>query len=121
MVIGIFTVDEAKICMLLYADDAVLFATTQEALQHLVNEVKTYSENWNLNVNTAKTKIMVFEKRGASNPEIYFGTKKLEVVSCLNTWAYNFSKKENWSRSQKRIAYHAAFALHKLYMFLGES
>jgi hypothetical protein len=77
----IFTVEEEKMFMLLYADDAVLFATTKEALQHLVNEVKTYSENWNLNVNTAKTEIMVFEKRGASNPEIYFGTQKLEIVS----------------------------------------
>jgi hypothetical protein len=65
---GIFTVDKAKMFMLLYADDAVLFATTKEALQHRVNEVKTYSENWNLKVTTAKTKIMVFEKRGASNP-----------------------------------------------------
>jgi hypothetical protein len=76
----LFTVGELKVFMLLYADDAVLFATSKSTLQHLLTELKLYSERWNLKVNTGKTKIMVFEIRGNTRPAMYFGTTELEVV-----------------------------------------
>jgi hypothetical protein len=50
----IFTIDEVKVFMLLYADDAVLFGTSSEILQHVIDEVKRYSASWNNTVNTEK-------------------------------------------------------------------
>jgi hypothetical protein len=50
----IFTIDEVKVFILLYAYDSVLFATSKETLQHLIDDVKRYSESWNLTVNTEK-------------------------------------------------------------------
>ena len=40
---GIFTINEMKMYILLFADDAVLFAQTREALQSMRNDLDTYS------------------------------------------------------------------------------
>ena len=47
--------------ILLFADDAVLFAHTQEALQSLLNDLQYYCTTWKLKVNTNTTKIMIFK------------------------------------------------------------
>jgi hypothetical protein len=44
----------------MYADDMVLFAERPESLQHLLNTLHTYSNEWKLTLNVDKTKIMVF-------------------------------------------------------------
>ncbi|MCW4343354.1 MAG: reverse transcriptase family protein, partial [Candidatus Thiodiazotropha endolucinida] len=51
-----------KIFVLLYADDTVILAESDEDLQHALNAYATYCENWKLSVNTDKTKIMIFSK-----------------------------------------------------------
>ena len=48
----IFTVDELKIFMLLYADDAVIFAKSPEVLQSVLNDIETYCVTWGLKINT---------------------------------------------------------------------
>ena len=48
--------------MLLFADDAVLFSKSHQSLQLMLNKLKEYSSFWKLNVNTQKTKVMIFEK-----------------------------------------------------------
>ena len=42
-----------------YADDIVLIATSQEALQRLVNKLSTASREYGLEINTKKTKVLV--------------------------------------------------------------
>ena len=64
---GLFTVNELKLFLFLFADDAVLFANTPEALQSMLNYLYVYCDMWNLRVNTKKTKIMIFEKAKTYN------------------------------------------------------
>ena len=40
-----------KLAVLLYADDTVLFAESEEELQQLLNEFQSYCVKWKLNVN----------------------------------------------------------------------
>ena len=56
------TVNDMKIFLLLYADDAVIFSETPTGLQSGINELQKYCEWWKLTLNTAKSRIVVFRK-----------------------------------------------------------
>ena len=47
---GIFTVDEFKLFIILFADDAVLFAQTPDALNYLLNNLENYCRTWGLKI-----------------------------------------------------------------------
>ena len=47
-----------KICLLLYADDIVIFAESKDELQRRLDALLEYCNRWKLVVNTRKTKIM---------------------------------------------------------------
>ena len=51
--------------MLLYADDAVLFADSKVELQNALNQLSIYCNKWKLILNTDKTKIIVYSKKVA--------------------------------------------------------
>ena len=53
-----------NIFLLMYADDRVLNAETPEGLQTMLNSLYSYLNDWNLTVNTDKTKIVVFKNGG---------------------------------------------------------
>ena len=57
-------VDMFKIFMLLYADDIVIFANTQEQLQNSLDVLLEYCNKCKLTINVSKTKVMVFRKGG---------------------------------------------------------
>ena len=70
-----------RIFALLYADDTIVLAESPEQLQLALNAVHEYCENWDLTVNTNKTKIVIFSKgRVTSYPAFVFGHRNIEVV-----------------------------------------
>ena len=52
-----------KLYILLYADDTIIMAETQNELQVALNAVANYCELWKLKINVNKTKIIKFAKR----------------------------------------------------------
>ena len=50
------TVNDMKIFLLLYADDAVIFSEISTGLQSGVNELQKYCERWKLTLNTTKSR-----------------------------------------------------------------
>ena len=58
----IFTVDDMKLFLMLYADDAVVFAKSPIVLQSILYDIESYCTLWGLKINAAKTKAMIFEK-----------------------------------------------------------
>ena len=68
--------------MMLYADDALIFAKSPEVLQSMLNGIETYCVTWGLKINTTKAKAMIFEK--GRNTTFYLNHTKLEIVSSLN-------------------------------------
>jgi len=56
-------------------------AESAQELQNAINGMYQYCEDWNLKINTAKTKVLVFSRGKIRNlPNIMFGNSKLEVV-----------------------------------------
>ena len=58
----IFLKEGEPINALMYADDLILISETETGLQNQLNKLSEYCKRWKLEVNTAKTKIMIFNR-----------------------------------------------------------
>ena len=75
--------NSSSINCLLYADDLVLLSETAEGLQNCFDKLSSYCDQWNLEVNTDKTKVMIFNKRNRllkHQYNFYFNNLDIEVV-----------------------------------------
>ena len=82
-VVNGLTLTQICIILLLFADDMVIFSKDPEELQLLLNKLHRYSYEWGLGneVNTAKTKNFVFQKRRMNISFIWtFNGENLEIV-----------------------------------------
>lgn len=67
--------------LLLYADDTIIMSENSSDLQCALNELYLYCSDWDLNVNTSKTKIVIFSKgKVRKKPVFNFGDSVLDVV-----------------------------------------
>ena len=113
-------IEELTLFILLYADDAVIFAKSAESLQSMLNDIQEYCNTWHLTINTNKTKIMVFERGRHTHPKISLNGTELEVVSSFKYLGVELFKNGNWSRTQKHISQHASYALFRLYNLFNQ-
>jgi hypothetical protein len=67
--------EQLTLFLILFADDLVLMSETAEGLQNMLNALHGYCVKWNLVVNVAKTKLMVFRRGG--------------VLKANEVWRYN--------------------------------
>ena len=56
------TVGQFRLLLLLYVDDAVVFADSREELQDEIDKLCGYCKRWKLRFNTLKSKLFVFKK-----------------------------------------------------------
>ena len=72
---------------LLYADELVLISETPAGLQHCVDALQSFCNDWGLSVNTKKTKIMILSNTCIKNRSVldghcfYFGPQPLKTTS----------------------------------------
>jgi hypothetical protein len=71
---------ELALFRLMYADDTVLMAESKEGLQNILNSLHTYCVKWDIEVNVAKTKLVVF-RNGMKLPRSY-------------SWSFNMEPKK---------------------------
>ena len=116
----IFSFQELRLFILLYADDAVLFAKSPKVLQSLLHDLEIYCLTWGLKINTSKTKAMIFEKGRHTYYDFCLNNVKLELVTSFKYLGIHFFKNGHWYRTQKRLAKHASFALHNLFSVFRE-
>ena len=57
-------VNDINLMLLFFADDMVVLAETQEDLQNNLDSLYQYCLSWSLEVNSIKTKCIVFRRRG---------------------------------------------------------
>ena len=58
----IFSIEDIKLFLILYADDQVLFATSPPSLELMLKGNENYCYTYKLKINTNKTKVMIFHK-----------------------------------------------------------
>ena len=74
--------DDIKINNLLFPDDVAIFSLLKEDLQKQISILQQYSNEWGLELNLSKTKIMIFNKQGATirKFKFYFQGREIEIV-----------------------------------------
>ena len=72
--------------LLLFADDMCIVGNSPEDLQASLNRLYEYCNNWGLEVNVDKSKVVVFRKRGGVrlNESWLYGNESLDVVNDFN-------------------------------------
>lgn len=66
---------------LLYADDVILVSKTAPGLQRCINKLEEYCDQWCLEVNLDKSKVLIFNKSGKLlNTDFVYKGKNLECV-----------------------------------------
>ena len=88
---------ELCIILLLFADDMVLIGNSPQDLQHSLNKLFDYCTKWSLEVNTDKTNVVVFRKRGPffENEKWYYNNEELVIKDNFNYLGVTF----NYTRS----------------------
>lgn len=77
--VGVNLSETTRLNCILWADDIILLAESEEGLNQLLGGLKTYTDKNELKVNTDKTKCMIFNKTGRLIRRD-LGTSKLENV-----------------------------------------
>ncbi|XP_063426826.1 uncharacterized protein LOC134710401 [Mytilus trossulus] len=74
--------DGKLIHCLMYADDIVILSNSAEGLQEKLNELHNFCNDWCLDINTKKTKVLIFNKAGRHiSQKFIFNKDELECVS----------------------------------------
>ena len=112
-------IDQFQKFILLFADDTLLLAASQDELQHMLNKLCIYCKKWNITVNTDKTKVMLFNL--STRPEqlnIYFDETLSENASNFIYFGVTVSSNGIFFQAQKHLpeqASKALFALRNLF------
>jgi hypothetical protein len=74
-----------KIFLLLYADDTVLMLECVDGMQTMLNGFSEYYKTWELQVNIAKTKVVIFSKsKVTQNTRVMSDNKELDIGESYN-------------------------------------
>jgi hypothetical protein len=60
------------VASLSFADDLVILSNTSGGLQNSLNKLEKYCFDWQLTVNTKKTKVMIFQNTQSPSPNFYY-------------------------------------------------
>ena len=86
----VYTIDDVKLFMLLFANDAVVFYQYPKTLQSILNDIENYCISCGLKLNTNKTKIMMFEAGWPTHYEFYIYNKRIEIVESFKVILYSY-------------------------------
>lgn len=80
---GGLSIDEIDIRLLMYADDIVILADDPLILQRMIDNLSFYCKRWGMEVNQAKSEIMIFRNSGrlAANEKWIFNGEHLRVTN----------------------------------------
>ena len=91
-----------KLIILLYADDTVIFSDSETGLKHALNNITEYCAKWKLQVNTAKTKIVIFHSRGniSNKFRFLFGLNEIEIIKGYKYLGIYFSQSGSFAQTK---------------------
>ena len=59
-----YKLPEVCVDCLMYADDIVMFFSSPQGLQQKLNSLEKYCDDWGMQANSSKTKVIIFYKAG---------------------------------------------------------
>ena len=107
----LITLNDVLIKCLMYADDIVLLSSSQRGIQKQLNILDKYCEEWQLNLNVSKTKIMIIAKNKITAKLVYRDTQ-LEQMDSFPYLGVLFNS--NFKDNLNRLSNKAQRAMYKL-------
>ena len=104
-----------KMFVLLYADDTVIFGTSEENFQHNLIILYEYSKTWKLDINFDKTKLLIFGTRNDEKYEFRLGENIILICEEFKYLGVIFTKSRSYYKACKHNVDQARKALHVLY------
>ena len=89
--------------ILLYADDMLLLSYSASGLQKCLNVLNVYCNKWQLRVNLAKTKIIVFNSRKQMANKFLYNNRQIEVVSKWSYLGIDFTPSGSFQSAKKTL------------------
>ena len=109
------TLNSTECSCLLYADDLVLLASNPKSLQHNINILNNYCNEWHLKVNLKRTKIVTFSNSGIKCKHlIQYDDTVIENVSNYNYLGIKFTSSGTFTYAQKELVLKARKAAFKI-------
>ena len=91
---NIFLEKEKFINALMYADDLIILSETESGLQKHLDKISVYCKKWKLELNTDKTKIMIFNRGNRLvKRDFVYKDKALENVKTIKYLGFTISAK----------------------------
>ena len=90
----------------MYADDIALIADTSVKLQRKLRALESFCQKWGMEVNLAKTKIIVFRNGGklSSREKFLYNGKTLNIVTHYKYLGIVFNSRLTWGYAIKELA-----------------
>ena len=76
-----------NLLVMMYADDTVILANIEEQMKNILKALDLYCQQWKLEVNSSKTKVVVFS-RGKINYDTYNFMFKEESIEATSEYKY---------------------------------
>ena len=80
-----------KLNSLLYADHLIIISRSKIGLQNCLYTLSSFCNSWMLDINSKKTKVIIFQKRGKKNSNLEFHIGK-ETINIVHEYTYLFLK-----------------------------
>ena len=104
-----------KLLVLLYADDTIVLSNTAAGLQKALEDLYNYCTKWKLQVNSSKTKVIIFSKRKPKTPPVFtYNNEVLENVFDFKYLGVYFKSNANFSKCKMHIKETASKAMFAL-------
>ena len=109
-------IDDIVLIILLFADDMAVIGRSVEELQESLNLLHTYCNTWGLEVNTEKTKIVVFRNRGQIRIDEFwtYNGEILDIVDDFNYLGTIFNYTGSFTKNQEHVVGKSLKALNAL-------
>lgn len=117
---GIFiTQDIDEVQAFMFADDIASVADTVNNLQCQINYVSEFCNATGMQINNAKSKIMVFRNGGhlRSYERWHYRSQEIEVVSFYKYLGAYFTPKLSWSRTVNALSQQASKAVNVIFRY----
>jgi hypothetical protein len=108
-------VKSLSLFLLMYADDLVLLSESAAGLQTQIDSLYTYCNQWGLEVNTEKTKILVFRKAGRVKHSFFYNDIKLDNVDKFAYLGVNLNYNNKFNVTEKTLSEQGRKACLALY------
>ena len=101
---------------LMYADDLAILSLSVDDLQAQLNKLFEYCQIWGLEVNTAKTKVMVLSKSGFKKPtnELKLGNQVLQWTSAYKYLGLELHNNGNYVKTAENLCSRGWKAIFKI-------